>query len=65
VTPHKDKWCDVVQPLFDNFIAFKPHGLLLTLSLAPTARLKRAIKTSRHIWPLAQRVRQSVFGRET
>ena len=29
---HKDQWCDVVQPLFDSFIAFKPHGLTLTLA---------------------------------
>jgi CelD/BcsL family acetyltransferase involved in cellulose biosynthesis len=62
---HKDQWCDVVQPLFDNFIAFKPHGLLLTLPRAGMAQLKRAIKSSRHIWPLAQRFRRSVFGRET
>ena len=62
---HKDEWCDVVQPLFDNFIAFKPHGLLLTLPRAGLAQLKRAIKSSRHIWPLAQRIRRSVFGRET
>jgi hypothetical protein len=49
----------------DNFIAFKPHGLLLTLPRAGMAQLKRAIKSSRHIWPLAQRFRRSVFGRET
>ena len=61
---HKDEWCDVVQPLFDNFIAFKPHGLLLTLPRAGMAQLKRAIKSNRHIWPLAQRIRRSVFGRE-
>ena len=60
---HKDEWCDVVQKLFDSFIAFKPHGLLLTLPLAGKARLKRAIKTNRHVWPLAQRLRRSLLGR--
>jgi CelD/BcsL family acetyltransferase involved in cellulose biosynthesis len=60
---HKDEWCDVVQPLFDAFIALKPQGLLLTLPLAAMTRLKRAIKSSARLWPLAQRVRQSVFGR--
>jgi CelD/BcsL family acetyltransferase involved in cellulose biosynthesis len=60
---HKDDWCDVVQPLFDAFIALKPQGLLVTLPLATMARLKRAIKSSQHLWPLAQRVRKGVFGR--
>ena len=60
---HKDDWCDVVQPLFDAFIALKPQGLLLTLPLATMAWLKRAIKSSQHLWPLAQRVRKGMFGR--
>ena len=62
---HKDEWCDVVHKLFDSFIAFKPHGWLLTLPLAGKARLKRAIKSSRHVWPLAQRLRRSLLGRGT
>jgi CelD/BcsL family acetyltransferase involved in cellulose biosynthesis len=53
----------VVQPLFGAFIALKPQGLLVTLPLATMARLKRAIKSSQHLWPLAQRVRKGVFGR--
>jgi CelD/BcsL family acetyltransferase involved in cellulose biosynthesis len=60
---HKDEWCDVMQKLFDSFIALKPQGVLLTVPLAAAARLKRAIKSSRHLWPLAQHVRRSVFGR--
>lgn len=59
---HKDEWCDVVQPLFDSFIALKPLGLLLTLPLAALARIKRAIKSSQSLWPLAQRVRRGLFG---
>ena len=59
---HKDEWCDVVQPLFDSFIALKPLGLLLTLPLAALARIKRAIKSSQSLWPLAQRMRRGLFG---
>jgi CelD/BcsL family acetyltransferase involved in cellulose biosynthesis len=59
----KDQWADQVQPLFDNFIAFKPHAHLLTLPLAASARLKRAIKSNRHLWPLVQRLRRRLLGR--
>jgi CelD/BcsL family acetyltransferase involved in cellulose biosynthesis len=59
---HKEQWADVVEPLFDNFIAFKPHGLALTLPLAALMRLKRAIKTSRHVWPVAQKLRARLLG---
>jgi len=62
---HKDQWADVIQPLFDSFIAFKPHALLLTLPLAAQARVKRAIKSNRHLWPLVQRLRRRLLGRET
>jgi CelD/BcsL family acetyltransferase involved in cellulose biosynthesis len=60
---HKDEWADVVQPLFDSFIAFKPHGLAVTVPLAALSRLKRAIKSSPHLWPLAQKLRMRLFGR--
>jgi CelD/BcsL family acetyltransferase involved in cellulose biosynthesis len=50
-------------PDFDNFIAFKPHALLLTLPLAASARLKRAIKSNRHLWLLVQRLRRRLLGR--
>ena len=62
---NKDQWCDVVQPLFDSFIAFSPQGYLLTLPLASIARAKGAIKSNRHLWPLAQRLRQLLFARKT
>jgi CelD/BcsL family acetyltransferase involved in cellulose biosynthesis len=62
---HKDEWCDVTQNLFDCFIAFKPQGLLVTQPLAVASRLKRAIKSNRYLWPLAQRLRQQLFGRAT
>jgi CelD/BcsL family acetyltransferase involved in cellulose biosynthesis len=52
-----------VQPLFDSFIAFRSQGLLVTLPLAAMARLKRAIKSSRNMWPLVQRFRRSMFAR--
>jgi CelD/BcsL family acetyltransferase involved in cellulose biosynthesis len=57
-TRRKDEWCDVVQPLFDMFIALRPRGLLLTLPLAAMARLKRAIKSSRNLWPMMGRLRR-------
>jgi CelD/BcsL family acetyltransferase involved in cellulose biosynthesis len=59
---HKEQWADRVEPLFDTFIAFKPHGLTVTLPLAALSRLKRSIKTSRHIWPVVQRLRARLFG---
>jgi CelD/BcsL family acetyltransferase involved in cellulose biosynthesis len=59
---HKEQWTDLVQPLFDNFIAFKPHGLTLALPLAARSRLKRALKSNPHLWPLAQKIRARLFG---
>ena len=61
---HKVEWCNVVQPLFDSFIAFKPHGLLATLPSAGLARLKRAIKSNERLWSAAQEMRKRLFGRE-
>jgi CelD/BcsL family acetyltransferase involved in cellulose biosynthesis len=60
---HKDEWADVVQPLFDSFIAFKPQGLVVTAPRAAYARLKRAIKSNPHLWPLAQKLRMRLFGK--
>jgi CelD/BcsL family acetyltransferase involved in cellulose biosynthesis len=60
---HKDDWADVVQPLFDSFIAFSPQGHALTVPLAQFGRLKRAIKSSPHLWPLVQKVRMRLFGK--
>ena len=61
---HKDQWCDVEQPLFDSFIAFKPQGYLVTLPMAAVTRAKGAIKSSPRLWPIAQRVRETLFGRK-
>jgi hypothetical protein len=44
---------DVVQPLFDSFLALTPPGLALALPLAVMSQLKRAIKSNRRLWPLA------------
>jgi CelD/BcsL family acetyltransferase involved in cellulose biosynthesis len=62
VARHKDEWADVVEPLFDSFIAFKPHGLTLTLPLAALLRFKRVIKSNQYLWPLAQKLRARLFG---
>lgn len=61
--PNKDEWCDIVQPLFDSYIAFKPQGLLLMAKAATAASIKRAIKSNRHFWPFVQRWRMRLFGR--
>jgi CelD/BcsL family acetyltransferase involved in cellulose biosynthesis len=61
---YKDQWCDVIQPLFDSFIALKPQALLATVPLSAAARLKRAIKSNPHLWQLAQRVRMRLFGKD-
>ena len=58
-----DQWAGMVKPLLDSFIAFKPRGLALTLPLTARSRLKRAIKTSRYVWPVAQNLRARLFGR--
>jgi CelD/BcsL family acetyltransferase involved in cellulose biosynthesis len=60
---HKDEWCDVVQPLFDSFIAFTPQGLVLTVPFATWARVKRVIKSNRYLWSLAREIRTRLFGR--
>jgi CelD/BcsL family acetyltransferase involved in cellulose biosynthesis len=55
---HKEEWCDVVVPLFDSFIAFKPHGALLTLALASKARAKRFIKSNPRVYEVAKKMRR-------
>lgn len=60
---HKDEWRHTVYPLFDSVIAFKPQGLVLTLPLAVAARLKRAIKSNRHLWAFAQDMRKRLNSR--
>lgn len=60
---HKDEWSNITQPLFDSFIAFKPQGRLLTMYWASAARLKSAIKSNRHLWSLAQKVRRRLGSR--
>lgn len=62
---YKEKWCDVVEPLFDSCIAFKPHGTLLALALNSGARAKRLIKSNPHLWAAAKRVRRALGARST
>ena len=62
---HKDEWSDVEQTLFDSFLAFKPQGYLATLPAAALTRLKGAIKASPRLWPIALRVRQTLFARKS
>jgi CelD/BcsL family acetyltransferase involved in cellulose biosynthesis len=62
---YKDKLCDVVEPLFDSFVAFKPQAGLLTLALASKARVKRFVKSNPQVYELAKKVRRALNGRET
>jgi CelD/BcsL family acetyltransferase involved in cellulose biosynthesis len=60
---HKEDWSDVEEPLFDNFIAFKPRGLVLTAPLVSLSRLKRSIKSDPRLWSFAQALRARLFGK--
>ena len=62
---HKDEWSDVEQTLFDSFLAFKPQGYFATLPAAALTRLKGSIKASPRLWPIALRVRQTLFARKS
>ena len=59
---HKERWCDISRPLFDCYIAFKPQGLLITVPLAMSSRIKRWVKNNRVLWPMVQNVRKTMFG---
>jgi CelD/BcsL family acetyltransferase involved in cellulose biosynthesis len=61
---YKEKWCDVVVPLFDSFVAFKPHGALLTFALASNARVKRSIKSNPRVYAFAKKVRRVLLRRD-
>ena len=61
--PHKDMWCDHRIELFDNFVAFRARGLLVTLPLAAKASLKRIIKSNDLLWSIASRARRLLKGR--
>jgi len=60
---HKDEWCDVDVPLFENIIAFDERGYILTAPIAFLAGAKRFIKTRPALWALAQNVRRRIYGR--
>ena len=62
---HKAVWCDQTIDLFDNFIAFRARGLLVTLPLIIKASLKRHIKSSARLWSLATTMRRLLKGRAT
>lgn len=59
---NKSEWCEVTQPLFDQFFAFTPAALAITAPLAAWRDLKRALKAHTTLWPLAQKWRKRLFG---
>jgi len=62
---HKERWSDVVRPLFDSYIAFRPQGMLVTTPLSGVSRLKRTIKNNETLWPLVLKARRKLFGQKT
>ncbi|ODA68557.1 hypothetical protein A7A08_00386 [Methyloligella halotolerans] len=61
---HKERWSDVIRPLFDSYIAFNPQGLMVTLPLSNLSRAKRSIKNNPYLWPMAQKIRRKLFARQ-
>jgi CelD/BcsL family acetyltransferase involved in cellulose biosynthesis len=59
---HKEEWCDIVTPLFENIIAFDERGYLLTIPLAAQEAVKRFVKTRPYLWLFAQSIRRKLFG---
>ncbi len=59
---HKEEWCDVDTPLFENIIAFDERGYLITVPLAAQEAIKRFVKTRPKLWFLAQVIRRKFFG---
>lgn len=60
---HKEQWSDLVEPLFDSFLAFAPAGLAASLPLAALSRVKRTIKSNPRLWSWAQAIRARFFGK--
>jgi CelD/BcsL family acetyltransferase involved in cellulose biosynthesis len=60
---YKFEWCEDHVPLFATIESASWHGYLVSLAVGAKARVKYAIKTSKTLWPLAQRVRTFLFSR--
>lgn len=61
-TAYKDKWCDCHEPLIDSFIGVTAKGKAYALAQSTKQTLKRNIKQSTWLWPLAKKVRARLLG---
>jgi len=55
---YKDDWCDSTTALFDVHLGLTTKGQLLASTRALTRRIKRQVKQSGTLWPLAQKARK-------
>ena len=60
---YKDKWCDRHEPLFDSFIGITTKGKAYALTQSAKQFLKRNIKQSDWLWPLAKKIRARLRAR--
>ena len=54
---YKDRWCDRHEPLFDSMIGVTAKGKAYALACSTRQSVKRQIKQSEWLWPLAKKIR--------
>jgi CelD/BcsL family acetyltransferase involved in cellulose biosynthesis len=54
---YKDKWCDRHEPMFDSLIGVTSKGKAYALAHSARQSVKRQIKQSTWLWPLAKKIR--------
>ena len=59
---YKDKWCDRHEPLIDSFIGITAKGKAFAVAKSAKQSLKRNIKQSPWLWPLAKKIRTRLRG---
>ncbi|MDP2358463.1 MAG: GNAT family N-acetyltransferase [Beijerinckiaceae bacterium] len=59
---YKDKWCERHEPMFDSFIGITAKGKAYALTRSAKQSLKRNIKQSPWLWPLAKKIRARLHG---
>ena len=60
---YKDKWCDRHEALVDSFIGVTAKGKAYALAQSTKQSLKRNIKQSEWLWPLAKKIRARLRGK--
>lgn len=54
---YKDKWCNRHEPMFDSLIGVTAKGKAYALAHSARQSMKRQIKQSEWLWPLAKKIR--------